>query len=230
MNLKWFFTLLALTKSFFCIGQSDTIINHFPDSLIKGIYWSYHDLLKNRPYYTDTFNILYANNARQYAHRFPEWQEFYSVNVDRVAYHKKGKFVFSDAGEFFGYSDGKVAYISLKRFHPINIFGPICLVHMVEQGSKSDYGMAGLAGGLIGLGIAAAIDQGGGMGKVDDWFVLDLYTGHFDPIDPMYLNPIFRQHDKELYKEFKSVKKRRKLETMIEFVLRFNDRNQMPRE
>ena len=161
---------LLISRSFISYGQIDSLNSRkaYPDSLVKGIYWSYHDLLKNRPYYTDTFNILYANNARQYSYRFPEWQQFYSVNADRVAYLRKGEYAFKDAEEFFGYSDGEVAYISLKRFHPINIFGPICLIHIVEKGSKSDYGMAGLAGGLIGLGIAAAIDEGGGMGKVDD--------------------------------------------------------------
>ena len=88
--------------------------------------------------------------------------------------------------------------------------------------------MAGLAGGLIGLGIAAAIDESGGLGKVDDWFVLDMYSGSFNPIHPIYLNPIFRKYDKELFKEFRAAKKKRKLETMIEFVLRFNNRNPMP--
>lgn len=73
----------------------------------------------------------------------------------------------------------------MQRFHPITISGPICLIYIKEQGAKSNYAMAGLAGGLIGLGVAAAADAGGGIGKVDDWLTLDMYTGNFDPIDPM---------------------------------------------
>lgn len=223
----WFFSLMI-----FLFGRLDVTAqekyNHFPDTLVKGIYWSYHDLVENAPFYTDTFHVLYANNARMGSHRFPEWEYFYSVNEDRVAYKPKDEYRFKDGSYFFGYSDGENVYISFKRFHPLTIFGPISLINVVEDGTRSDYFTAGFAGGLIGLAVAAAINEGGGYGKVDDWFVIDLYSGSIEPIHPIYLNPIFRKYDKELYKEFKQTKKRNKLETMIDFVLRFNERNPMP--
>lgn len=210
------------------IGQVNQHYDHVPDSLVKGIYWSYRDLIRNLPYYRDEFQILYANNARLRRYRFPEWERFYDVNTDRVAYLKDQEQRFKDASYFFGYCDGENIFISFKRFHRLNILGPISLIHVVEAGSKSDYGVAGVAGGLVGVAIAAAIDEGGGMGKVDDWFILDLYSGLVNPIHPIYLSPLFRRNDKELYQEFKKTKKRGNLETMIEFVIRFNERNPMP--
>ena len=227
-----------LPRVFFIVLVSSLSINigvvcqekydHLPDSLVKGIYKSYHDLAENAPFYTDTFSILHANDARSGNFMFLEWEFYYNVDNDRVVYEPKGKFKVKDASSFFGYSDGNKIYISFKQFHPLTIFGPISLIKVLEKRPKGDSGIVFPFGGLLSYGIEAAINSGE-YGTVDDWFVVDLYSGTIDPIHPIYLNPIFRKHDKELYQEFRKNKQCNKLETMIDFVVRFNERNSMPK-
>lgn len=216
--------LLVVSNPVVLLAQNDSIPK---DTLVKGLYWSYHDMVANRPFYTDSFRILYANNARQGTYRHPDLKEYYNKTKDRVEYvRKNGLYGVDDGDRLLGYCDGKQIFVSFNRFHVLQEYGAICLVNVKESGSL---GEIGAAFGIVGYLIQQQVDQGQNFGKVDDWYIIDQSLGKVNPIHPIYLDPIFRKFDKELYKEFKKTKKPRQLETMLEFVVRFNQRNPIPR-
>ncbi len=227
-NFILFVLLTVITGSSF--GQVDSvtvskvsIINS--DTLVKGIYWSYHEFKRNEPFITDSFEIIPASSTSSGVHSIEHLHQ--DRFRDRVHFLYKHSNTVENASRYFGYCDGKTAYMSFDRFHPISVIGSICLVRINERKSPANsFAIAGFLGGLVGVAIVAAINQDGkGIGVIDDWFILDLETGDFVPIHEHALMDIFYKQDKELLKEYKKVKGKGKLETMLYYVWKFNERN-----
>ncbi|MGK0383340.1 MAG: hypothetical protein ACJAVL_000061 [Bacteroidia bacterium] len=198
----------ASWKSFAQV-DSLNLTSTYPDTLIKGIYWSYEQLKGNQPAYTDSFEIIKAIN------RVASFQEYVTLSSyrDRIKYKNKyGDFVTKNAIKVFGYCDGDSMYISDEQFHPIHLFGSLCVVKVKQKGSSSSFHAPGNGFGSI--------------HTLNGNYILNLLDKEMKPMHVFVLEDAFWKYDRELYKIYRKTKQRKKLPTMLEFIVKFNKRKE----
>lgn len=194
------------------------------DTLIQGIYKTFDEFRRNKPFHTGEFKILKANRTDKV---------LINGNNDELIYQNiKGKTKQHGAQRFFGYCQNDTIRITTRfrydRFGHGN-YTSVCFCPIKELGHLSiirfyrPIGLPISSRTIVGSDFAAPVIQ-------DDLpfeklYILDFMTGEISTLRYYILHDKFSAWDRTLYAELHRSDSRNDPKLLIEFVRRFNERN-----
>jgi hypothetical protein len=207
MRMKTFLLLLFFAAIGSTRSQPDSILISNPGVFTEGFYLTYEDFRKNKPVTRE--HIVTGINKEQL--------DFFG----KVA--EQPKFSFSRNGipstaipaKCWGYFQNNTLYVNYKEtFYKVPVFGSICyLVALVEiPVTYPGYYYPGMG---MGMGTTTRA-------KEMREFVMNFYDGKMEEMNLDKLD-LLLSRDEVLYKEWKSLKRRKQKELTSRFIKRFNE-------
>lgn len=204
-------------------AQTVSIIN--AQHKMEGIYKTFEEFRRNKPFYTDSFEVLPFGRGDQVM--INTW------NDELVYRNEDGKTKQQGAQRFFGFCRSDTIFVSTifwhhgftcRSFCPIIELGNLSLVRFYKKiGIPVDDSTTMIPAMPIAKVLSPHI-------YLDDvpfekFYVLDFMTGEFISVNTFFLKTKFELWDKELFNEYRKRKDKNDLSTQLEFVRKFNERN-----
>lgn len=188
------------------LAQSDSVmvteLNMFKD----GLYITHEDFRNNNPVQKE--NIISKLDKEQI--------DFYykTTGFDRIDYMVGGNTYTVETKKVWGLVQNKTLYLNYNgAFFRVPVFGAICyFAGIVEVTGYYN----GIYDPMFGTGMGRAVKT-----KELNEFMLSYYNGKVINFDVDYLD-VLLQNDEEIYKQFKSISKRKRRKEATRFVRMYN--------
>lgn len=205
MKLKTWISLIFVTFIHFSNGQNDSIICDASFKITEGIYLNYADFRRNAPISRSNINTKQDKDQLEIFGKILAEKTFsYNTNSGTNTFESKNA---------WGYYQNNTLYINFNgEFFRVPVFGSInYFVATVEVISPGFYNPG--YGGMMGSNVRT---------KELRNFLMNFYDGRTIPFTTEDAENLISR-DSELYKEFKSLKRKQQKEQISRYIRKYNE-------
>lgn len=183
----------------------------------KGIYRDFQEFINNVPSIQSPFQVVCKSGENKIERGTADYQ---LLLLDSIIKRREVK-------KFWGVCDGETIYINeviyggplnFKKIHGI---GRYCYFKGSLVNSSNSVYSAGVAGGAVGGALTAAAVEIDG----DYPYILNINNGKFFLLDKQVLKTILKK-DEELYALYDDEERKSKKNTLLSYIIRYNERHQ----
>ncbi|MCW3078071.1 MAG: hypothetical protein JWO32_2680 [Bacteroidetes bacterium] len=207
MSRRSFLTGILFVGALLGFGQKDSVIYSETSNLNEGIYLTYSDFRNNSP-------ILKEQIETNINH---DQLDFFGKVIDQLKFTciKDGARMSIDARTVWGFYQNRTLYVNYKEvFYRVPVFGSICyLVAVVEVPTYYP--------GYYGPGFGGPVGSTGKTKEIRE-FIINFYDGIVEELNLERVE-LLLSRDESLYKEFKSLKRKKRKAQISRFIKKYNE-------
>lgn len=186
---------------------------------VEGIYRTFDEFRRNKPFYTDSFEVLpFGRSENVMVNRW---------NDEIIYTNKNGKLKQHGAQRFFGYCNSDSVFLSIKytyygfkshSFCPVVELGHLTAIRFKRKiGTPTGGGKAMFS---TPMGPAVIEDV-----PFERLYILDFSTGEIFRLSYVLIKDKLKAWDNPLYEQLQATEDRKELSMLMRFIKSFNERN-----
>ena len=199
--------LCFLTLFFNLNAQNDSVKCEFNCVLKEGVYLNYYDFRNQNPVLKEEIESALDKNQVNFIGKI--------LKENKFTYNKGGEKIISESKNVWGFYQNNSLHVNFAdEFNRVSMFGSISyLIATIEVTSPGMYtpGYGGMMGGSITT-------------KEVRSFFMNFYDGKIIPFSQGEAEELISR-DKELYKEFKTLKARQRKDQISRYIRKYNEIN-----